>query len=328
VLRGHEGYVYFVAFSPDGSLLASSEWAGNVRLWDPRTAKALAALSASCPHGALGFTPDGTHLVAYETDPYSRPQQHERGTGVLKWTPMTEEEGLREFNNAMRPLAWDTVSRAQVALPTLETGQVADASGGLGWPLDFLRVVAGGAKATDYWHGQPIASSFDRTRLAHGRANGQIDILDMATGRRVRQLSGPKGRVKAVAFSPDGARLVSGNSDGVICVWDLATGSLLATSRGHAGAVYSVSYHPDGRRIASGGADGSIVIWQAESLEPLLTLRGHTSYVHAVAFSPDGTLLASGSGDGTVRLWDSLPTAERWGQTEREDSSRLKVPAP
>ncbi len=47
-----------------------------------------------------------------------------------------------------------------------------------------------------------------------------IHLLDVASGKEVKQLSGHRGVVLSFTFSPDGQRLVSSNSDGTSLVWD------------------------------------------------------------------------------------------------------------
>jgi WD40 repeat protein len=49
-----------------------------------------------------------------------------------------------------------------------------------------------------------------------------IHLLDVASGKEVRQLAGHRGLVYSLAFSPDGQRLVSSNSDGTALVWDFS----------------------------------------------------------------------------------------------------------
>ena len=47
-----------------------------------------------------------------------------------------------------------------------------------------------------------------------------IHLMDAASGRELRQLTGHKGWTLSLVFSPDGQRLVSSNADGTCLVWD------------------------------------------------------------------------------------------------------------
>jgi WD40 repeat protein len=293
VLQGHHTYVYLVTFSPDGTLIASSAFHGNVRLWDALTGELLAELPGAKPHYFLSFAPDGARLVASDS--------HE---GAAVWDPAA----------AARLTAPRTAS--DEALFDALTG-----SNQSGREFGYARAAAGGARAT----GLPCpsaASSLDRTLLAHILRSGEIRIVDLATGKTTGQIDQQAAQFSVVAFNPDGTQLLVGDEEGALTVWDVAAGTKLRTMTGHLDEVYCVSYNPDGSRIASGGDDCSIILWDTESSEQVLTLLGHDSYVHSVAFSPDGTMLASASGDGTVRIWDSISPAERWRQIQ--DAKELR----
>src|SRR5262249_52406999 len=66
-LTGHEGGAKAVAFSPDGSIIATGDGHGTVRLWDTATRRRLGAPITrpryECPNVKVAFAPDGRTLA-------------------------------------------------------------------------------------------------------------------------------------------------------------------------------------------------------------------------------------------------------------------------
>lgn len=65
LLRGHTSFVFCVAFSPQGNLLASGSFDETIRLWDVKKGRCLRTLPAhSDPVSGVGFSSDGTLLLS------------------------------------------------------------------------------------------------------------------------------------------------------------------------------------------------------------------------------------------------------------------------
>lgn len=68
-LLGHHNYVYCLAFSPKGNILASGSYDEAVFLWDVRAGRLMRSLPAhSDPVSGIGFCCDGTLVVSCSTD--------------------------------------------------------------------------------------------------------------------------------------------------------------------------------------------------------------------------------------------------------------------
>lgn len=308
-LVGHEYFAYSVAYSPDGSLLASAGWDGTVRLWDTRSSELLETLV----YGPS--SKDKVYGVAFDAS----------GSRVL----------ADRLNNHRGVFAWDLgVARPEVIkgsrLPEDRDPDSPIPAWRLGlWEKAFIELAAPGSRTC---RGRAIESLMigHEAKLVAVGYEERVELLEKGTGRlmgvfpRSAEIHPIKNfsRCAAVDLSRDGKLLVSGSSEGWVRLWDVESGEELGHVEAHRGRVLSIAISPDGQRIASGGQDGALRLYSAKPLESLITLREHSSFVHSVRFSPDGAQIATASGDGDVRLWNTVPMSTRHKQSLAQARAR------
>jgi WD40 repeat protein len=107
-----------------------------------------------------------------------------------------------------------------------------------------------------------------RGRLALGGTDGPsgwVSILDVATGRQLLTL--PQGRLKAIAkvsFHPTEPILAIGTKDGAIFLWDLRQAELVGEPLERESEVSSLAVNPDGKAIVAGYTDGLVISWSLD----------------------------------------------------------------
>jgi WD40 repeat protein len=295
----HAARVMDVAFSPDGSTIATASFDKTAKIWDAAGRLALDTIQAAEGLQAVAFHPDaGRHLLALGG--------------------ANEEVALYDWKTKRTQRSW-TFGKTVYSLAFSADGNTV-ACGGDGGQLWLFHLDGRPAQRLTLPSAvNAMAFTPDGKRLVFGDFGGGVRALTLDQGSAVgdaQPLGGHALSVLGVAVSGDGRWMASGSRDRLIHLLDGA-GKLVRTLAGHTSTVRALAFSPDSRLLASAGVDGTVRLWDVSTGGAVATLLGHVGAVFGVSFSPSGKSLASSGQDSTVRLWD-IASRKEIGQLEGE----------
>ncbi len=283
-LNGHTMEVLSVAYSPDGTLLASGSTDRTVRIWDAQHETLLRTLTGhSNGVRSVVFSPNGKYLASGSRDKSIRLWRVDNGNLVRTFAGPSAQIFSVAFSPDGREIA-------------------------AGSDDNYVRVwdVQSGVVTEKFPHTRAFSVAFSRSGkyLASGSEDQTVKIWDLEAGNLSRTLSGHTNSVISISFSPDGKYLASGSSDDAVILWDFEHGDIIRHFDGHTDLVSSVSFSADSRYLLTAGYDDSIRLWDVQNGSLLKTMYGHMTTVLSAAFSSDGLHIASAGEDKAIVQWD------------------------
>jgi WD40 repeat protein len=138
--------------------------------------------------------------------------------------------------------------------------------------------------------GKTVASSgFDKT----------VRLWDVATGKELLKLAGPKDNVASLAFSPDGKLIAAGDAGLTVTLWSLPEGKVVRVMH-NAEPIAHVVFSPDGKLLAAGGISGTGEVFAIADGKELYEVR-----VRTPEFSKDGKAIIGVNKVGALLQYDS-----------------------
>lgn len=317
----HDLAVFALAYSPDGTLIASGGKDCLVHLWDAASGGEARVLRGHSENvRCLAFSPDGKMLASGSTD----------GT-VRLWDVAAgaELQVLRGHVGGVHCLAFNS---SGTCLASGDGWGSLKAEASPDWSIHLWQMPGGTPLGTlAGGHRDNVTSvcfSGDGTTLLSAGMDDAVLLWNLET----RQLSPSSMAVRTITrprrdkrqfssamatFLPNGRGILAGFADGHVELRDPQYESLLRAFPAHSSAVTALTTSPDGKHVISGSGllrgalgmgvfeaaeDDTLRICDVDTGRELLRLPSRSGGITTLALSPDGRRAAVAGEDMVLRL--------------------------
>jgi WD40 repeat protein len=294
--HGHDIDVNDVAFSPDGSMLATAGDDGAARVWDPSTGEELFEVTGEGQVWHTSWSPDGSRFVATWPDE-GVVRVVDAATGDTVHAIAEQEFRLATAFSADGGLLAISEPEDAIHLYDVETGE------------------AVGTLPDSTWSSE-IAPSPDGRWIAAGHFAGDVIVWDARTRETRFTLYGGTDVITSLVWSPGSDRLLTGSGDGRARLYEVSdTGAreTMSLSTADLPGIQGVAFSPDGDEVML--SDRRITAVQVHDVSPQgdgewATFPAEEDFTVGVSAGDGDLVVATGEERGTAAVWD-VRTGER-----------------
>src|SRR5438093_330540 len=285
-----------LAFSPDNLTLATAGDDGLIHLWSAENGAAFETLKGH--KGAVlavAFANDGTlasgaadrNVVVWDLKAEWKLDRI-IGTGGSS-SPLVDRVNAVKFSPDGKSLATgcgEPTRDGEIKLWEVDTGKL----------IRSLSIV----------HSDAVFSldfSPDGKYLASGAADKFVKVIELGTGKIVKQFEGHTHHVLGVSWNRNERTLASAGADNVVKIWDFLKGEKTKNISGFDKEVTAICFvgYTDQALAASGDAKVRLV---REDASEVRSFTGATDFIESGVVTPDGKTVIAGGQDSVLRVWD------------------------
>jgi WD40 repeat protein len=286
-------FVYDLAYSPDGRLIASAE-GGR---FSARNLARVFDVESGSVHREFRANDFEVHRVLWSPD-------------MSRLYSAGGDSALHAWNVDSRRAIFTTVFLGRMSDMALspDGARIVTAVGG---PNVLIWNATDGGEMHRYKaHPRGVTScafSPDGQWLAtggwtEGPNDARVRIWNVGTYTMENELVGHEHRITSLSYSADSTVLASASKNGTIRLWDVKLGVALHVLRTGT-YVYCIAFSPTAPLLVSGGTDNCLRIWDSKRGR-LIKKVPEPTRIMAAAFSPDGKSLAFAGGHGQLVILD------------------------
>ncbi len=291
----HGGYVRGLAFSPDGKMLASIGYASRgtrgLVLWDSETGKAIKQIDTPGNNGlSVDWSPGGNSIVFADSS-----------QAVYVCNIHTEKmQKIKVGSYCYRvEFSHDGNSVFAAARDGMYEFRTRDGKQLRKWK-DAAASLSADAQ------GKYLAAADARYNKHKGRP---IQVIDLKTGKRVRELTLKKARFSDVAISSDGKYVVGapasyGRGGVKVPVWETESGKKVREMKVGTRYIRRAEFVPGTHQLVTLGTNGEVHVTDVTTGKQVRTMDLANGSTQTMAVSANGKYVAGAGHTQRIGVWN------------------------